>query len=184
MQEWWIGLTGIQQLLWGLAIPSTLIFVLQMGASLLFGIDDDPGAIDSDTSLSIFDYFTLRTAVAFFLGFSWGGLACFEAGISILWAIFIGLFMVGLNLFLLKGLATLNESGNLILENAVGATATVTIRIPAKLAGCGKVTVSIQGRFEELEACTEGKEILRGQTVTVASISDNNQFIVTPKNIG
>ncbi len=179
MQEWWNGLAGVQQLLWGLAIPFTLFFILQMGASLLFGGDDDPATADSGASLSVFDYFTLRTAVAFFLGFSWGGLACFEAGISILWGILVGLFMVALNLSLLKGLATLNESGNLNLENAVGINATVAIRIPAKLAGCGKITISFQGRLEELEACTEGEEIPRGQTVTVVRISDSNQFVVT-----
>ncbi|RKZ35194.1 MAG: hypothetical protein DRQ49_19800 [Gammaproteobacteria bacterium] len=181
MQEWWISLTGVQQLLWGLAIPFTLLFMLQMVVALFIGADDGDGG-DHDGSGDASMFFTLRNAIVFFLGFSWGGLACVEAGISIVWAILIGLFMVALNLLLLKGLATLNESGNIDLENTVGKEAIVSISIPGKFGGCGKVNISFQGRLEELEAITEGEKITRGHTVKVVRVS-NNQLIVNPLEI-
>ncbi len=177
MQEWWSSLTEVQQLLWGLAIPFTLLFVLQMGVALFIGVDEGDGGGDYGNGEGSATFFTFRNAVIFFLGFSWGGLACIEAGISIVWSVLIGLFMVALNLLLLKGLATLNESGNLNLENTVGKQAIVSISIPGQFGGCGKVSISFQGRLEELEAVTEREKITRGQTVKVVRIS-NNQLIV------
>ncbi len=177
MQEWWNTLTAVQQLLWGLAIPFTFLFLLQMVVALFIGGDEgESDAGNGEGSYSMF--FTLRNAIVFFLGFSWGGLACLEAEISLVWGVLIGLFMVALNLLLLKGLATLNESGNLNLENTVGKEAIVSISIPAQFGGCGKVSISFQGRLEELEAMTEGEKMIRGQTVKVVRVSNNNQLIV------
>ncbi|EDN66035.1 conserved hypothetical protein, membrane [Beggiatoa sp. PS] len=180
MQEWWISLIGVQQVLWGLAIFFSLLFLLQIIAAV-FGLSDDSDATDvnilSDSAPSMF--FTLRNAIVFFLGFSWGGLACIDANISILWAILVGLFMVAINLFLLRGLASLNEAGNLNLDNTIGKEAVVSIPIPAKLSGCGKVNISVQNRLEELEATTEDDAIPRGQPVKVLRVSNNNQLIVT-----
>jgi hypothetical protein len=116
-------------------------------------------------------FFTLRNAIVFFLGFSWGGLACIDANISILWAVLVGLIMVAINLLLLRGLASLNDT--------IGKEAVVSIPIPAKLSGCGKVNISFQGRLEELEATTEDEAIARGQPVKVLRVSNNNQLIVT-----
>ena len=179
MQEWWISLSGVQQFLFGLAVFFTLLFVLQMVAGL-FGISDGSDATDvdvpSDSAPSMF--FTLRNAIVFFLGFSWGGLACIEADMSIGWAVLIGLIMVVINLLLLRGLASLNEAGNLSLANAIGKEAVVSIPIPAKQIGCGKINISFQGRLEELEAITEDEAIPRGQPVKVVRVS-SNQLVVT-----
>jgi hypothetical protein len=180
MQEWWISLTVVQQLLWGLAIFFTLLFLLQTIAALL-GLSDGSDATDvdisSDSSPSML--FTLRNAIVFFLGFSWGGLACIDANISILWAILVGLLMVAINLLLLRGLSSLNEAGNLNLDNTIGKEAIVSIPIPEKMGGCGKVNISFQSRLEELEAATEDEAIPRGQPVKVLRVSNNNQLIVT-----
>jgi hypothetical protein len=180
MQAWWISLTGEQQVLWGLAVFFTLLFLLQI-ITAVFGLSDGSDIVDVDTSSDSGPsmVFTLRNAIVFFLGFSWGGLACIDANISILWAVLVGLLMVGLNLLLLRGLASLNETGNLSLDNAIGKEAIVSIPIPAKMSGCGKVNITFQGRLEELEAMTEDQTIPRGQTVKVLRISNNNLLIVT-----
>ena len=182
MQAWWISLTGVQQFLWGLAIFFTVLFLLQIITVLLgFGDGTDGGdATDGDWSSDSAPstFFTLRNAIVFFLGFSWGGLACIDAEISILWAILVGLLMVAINLFLLRGLAGLSEAGNLNLNNAIGKEGVVSILIPAKLTGCGKVNISLQGRLEELEAITEGEAIPRGQPVKILRVF-NNQLVVT-----
>ncbi|MFK5971502.1 MAG: NfeD family protein, partial [Candidatus Marithrix sp.] len=120
-------------------------------------------------------FFTLRNAIVFFLGFSWSGLACIDTDISIWWAVLVGLIMVLINFLLLQGFDSLNETGNLNLDNAIGKQAIVSIPIP--VGGCGKVNISFQSRLEELEAATEYVAISRGQTVTVLRIS-NNKLIV------
>jgi hypothetical protein len=76
-------------------------------------------------------FFTLRNAIVFFLGFSWGGLACLDANYSIWLAVLIGLTMVAINFLLLKVLASLNVDGNLNLDNAIGKLAVVSLSIPA-----------------------------------------------------
>jgi len=179
MQEWWISLSSVQQFLWGLAVFFTLLFVLQIIAAL-FGVSDGSDATDMDMSYDATPsmFFTLRNAIVFFLGFSWGGLACIEADISIGCAVLIGFLMVAINLLLLRGLASLNEAGNLSLANAIGKEAVVSIPIPAKQDGCGKINISFQGRLEELEAISEGEAISRGKPVKVIRIF-NNQLVVT-----
>ena len=177
IQEWWSNLLGVQQLLWILAIFFTLLFFLQMIAALLGfndGDDIDTGSDFSEASI----FFTLRNAVVFFLGFSWGGLALIEEGLSVFWGTFIGIMMVAINLLLLRGLATLSESGNLKLENAIGKVAEVSIPIPAKLTSCGKINIIFQSRLEEMEALTEGESIPRGTKVKITKMI-NNQFVVT-----
>ncbi len=177
MQEWWISLSGVPQLLWGLAVFFTLLFLLQIIAAL-FGVShSDATDVElSDSTHSMF--FTPRNAIVFFLGFSWGGLACIDMNISILWAVLVGLIMVAINFSLLQGLASLNEAGNLSLDNTIGKEAIVSIPIPEKLSGCGKVNISFQSRLEELEAITEDEAIPRGQPVKVLRVSNNNQLIV------
>lgn len=179
MQELWISLSGVQQLLWGLAVFFTLLFLLQIIAAL-FGVSDSSDTIDGNISADSAPtmFFTLRNAVVFFLGFSWGGLACVDVDISIFWAVLVGLIMVAINFLLLRGLASLNEAGNLSLDNTIGKQAVVSVKIPAKLAGYGKVNISFQSRLEELEATTEDEAIARGQPVKILRVSDNNQLIV------
>ncbi|MHC4939269.1 MAG: NfeD family protein [Planctomycetota bacterium] len=75
-----------------------------------------------------------------------------------------GMFVVG---FLMRGLAKLTSSGTLKIDNAVGKTGSVYLRIPA--GGAGKVTLEIQGRSVQLTARTKGDEIPTGARVKVVS---------------
>jgi hypothetical protein len=181
MQAWWLALTPIEQVLWGLAVFFTLLFVLQLITALL-GFSDGSEATDMSYDSAPSMFLTFRNAIVFFLGFSWGGLACIDTNISILWAVLVGLMMVAINLLLLKGLASLNEKGNLSLDNSIGKEGVVSIPIPSNLGGSGKINISFQGRLEELEAMTEDEAIPRGQTVKVLRVSNNNQLIVTHLN--
>jgi hypothetical protein len=180
MQTWWLSLTGVQQFLWGLAVFFSLLFLLQIIAAF-FGFGESGEVTDGDLShdSAPSTFFTLRNTIVFFLGFSWGGLACIDAEISIFWAVLVGFLMVAINLFLLRGLASLSETGNLNLNNAIGKEGVVSILIPARLTGYGKVNISFQGRLEELEAITEDEAIPRGQSVKVLRVSNNNQLVVT-----
>ena len=83
--EWWEGLSVSLKIYWGLAIPFTLFFLLQLVFSFFGGgdvPDDTPDAdIEADTGVP-FQFFTLKNLVAFFTIFSWTGIACLDSGLS------------------------------------------------------------------------------------------------------
>ncbi|MEN8149633.1 MAG: NfeD family protein [Planctomycetota bacterium] len=67
-------------------------------------------------------------------------------------------------------LVRLQASGSVDLRNAIGATATVYLRIPEKGEGRGKVTVKVQGRSMECAAMSNGPAIPTGGLVKVVSV--------------
>ena len=177
MTEWWNNLTIIQQGLWAIAIPVSVFFFLQLIMTFV-GVGDDglevSDDLDSGESTDFSDLFTVRNAVAFFLGFSWGGLAFLESnseGVAIFYGFIVGVVLIFMNMLVLKGLSSLKDSGNLNINNAIGKEATVSVLIPANKNGYGKVSISLQGRLIELEAITEGENIPRGNNVKVVSVS-------------
>ena len=78
----------------------------------------------------------------------------------------IAVFVVA---YIMTGLAKLQSSGNVSLDNAVGTEARVYLRIPAARGGAGKVTVAVQGRSIECKAMTAGPEIPTGAQVRVVA---------------
>jgi hypothetical protein len=78
------------------------------------------------------------------------------------------LFLVG---WLMRAMGRLASSGNLDLQNAVGKTARVYLRIPKSKSGLGKVTVEVQGRSVECGAVTAAGEIPTGVPVRVVAVS-------------
>jgi hypothetical protein len=75
---WWEGLSVILKIYWGIAVPFTLFFVLQLILSF-FGAespDDLPDAeIEADHGIP-FQFLTLKNLIGFFTIFSWTGIAC------------------------------------------------------------------------------------------------------------
>lgn len=147
---------------------------------------DADGDINSDgdggsTNHSLAGYFTIRNMVAFFMGFSWTGLACldnnFPLFIVLLCSVLMGLVFVTVVMLIMYGLSKLKSSGTISLKNAIGKDATVSIMIPGNLQGQGKVRITFQGKLAEMEAATEGDELHRGQQVKVVRIS-NDQLVV------
>jgi hypothetical protein len=191
MNEWWTGLSGTEQVLWGLALFSTVFFLIQTVITLVAGdLDADAdtdvsgdgdldaqadhgGQGDHDASF-LGQYFTIRNMVAFFLGFSWGGLAILEfnvpAPLAIALATLDGLLFVAVVMGIMRALAGLRHSGTLSLKNAVGKTGTVSITIPGEMGGDGKVSLVVQGRLTDLNAVTEGPELRVGVAIRVTGL--------------
>ena len=199
MNEWWTELSGTAQFLWGLALFSTVFFLLQSVMSLVAGglvadtdadmageVADDghghAGDHDDGGGSLIGQYFTIRNMVAFFLGFSWGGLAFLELGLGtpvvVALALATGLVFVAVVMGIMRGLAGLRHSGTLSLRNAVGVTGTVSISIPGGMSGEGKVSLVIQGRLIDLNAATGGAGLHVGTPVRVTELV-GNRLIVT-----
>ena len=72
----------------------------------------------------------------------------------------------------------LQEDNTFKIENTIGKTGSVYITIPAKKTGKGKVQLSINGSYHELDAVTEQQtSISTGENVKVLLV-ENNTLIV------
>ena len=190
MGAWFDGLSGLEQTLFVIAAFSTTVFAIQV-AFTLFGIgeaddaDPDQGAISDDIGASgipFGDIFTIRNGVSFLMGLGWGGLMAYDWGLThTAFALFVGLFVgavfVGINMGLLALMSMLRHEGNLHAENAVGQPGTVTLAVPERRSGVGKVSVSVQGRLLEWHAVTDGGALDRNMSVTVVGLA-GSQLIV------
>ena len=74
-------------------------------------------------------------------------------------------------------MSMLRHEGNLDVENAVGRPGTVTLAVPERRSGIGKVSVSVQGRLLEWHAVTDGGALDRNSSVTVVGLA-GSQLIV------
>ena len=190
MGAWFNDLSALEQTLFVIAAFSTAVFAIQV-AFTLFGIgevddaDPDQGAIADDiggSGIPFGDIFTIRNGVSFLMGLGWGGLMAYDWGLThtvfaLLVGLFVGAVFVGINMGLLALMSTLRHEGNLHVENAVGQPATVTLAVPERRSGVGKVSVSVQGRLLEWHAVTDGGALDRNRSVTVVGLA-GSQLIV------
>ncbi|MBQ2755474.1 MAG: hypothetical protein IJF27_02250 [Oscillospiraceae bacterium] len=193
MLEWWNNLSLVSQIFTAMAVPATVVMIIQ-ALLLLLGIGGGDGDVDVDDISDIdaeasegLSLISVRGIVAFFSVGGWAGLVC-DTGelpvvISVLIATAAGLAaMIGVAL-LFKSIMKLQTSGNIVIANAVGKTATVYIPIPPRKEGRGKVTVLVQNRFVELEAMTEDERCLEtNETVTICAVADTGTVIVCGAN--
>jgi hypothetical protein len=93
----------------------------------------------------------------------------------------VALFLVA---YLMRGMRRLESDGSEHIENALGQTATVYLRIPANREGAGKIHVPIQGRTVEYQAVTPGGELPSGSVVVVRDIVGPDVVEVVPQSAG
>ena len=185
--EWWESLDTLLRIYWGIAIPFTLFFLLQLLITFFAGDIPDDGSADVDVETDDgmgFQFFTLKNLIAFFTIFSWTGIACLDSGLSNNWSIFISMIS-GLIMMLVMGgilylLGKANASGTIKMKNAIGAVGEVYMEIRGKRENIGQVQIQVQGTLRTLEAITDDNETLRpGSVITVSEITSNNILIVT-----
>ncbi|MEO9967928.1 MAG: hypothetical protein ABJF11_19205 [Reichenbachiella sp.] len=185
--EWWESLDTLLRIYWGIAIPFTIFFLLQIIVTFFFGdIPDDASAdvdVESDHGIG-FQFFTLKNLVAFFTIFSWTGIACLDSGLSnnlsIIISMVSGIIMMAVmgGIFYLLGKA--NTSGTIKMKNAIGAVGEVYMEIRGSRDNIGQVQIQVQGTLRTLEAITDDEDTLRpGAVITVKEIATNNILIVT-----
>ncbi len=199
MKEWWDSLSQLSQVFATVAIPATVVMVLQT-ILLLFVIGHDHDCDISDHDISDHDFagahdgsdglslFTIRGIVAFFAIGGWTGIAVDNANGSEALAIILSLLAGSAALFgiayLFKFALKLQNNGTLSLENAVGKTGEVYIPIPANRKGTGKVMVTVQERLCELSAITsEERDLKTGEYIRVIeAIDDQTVLVVSHKS--
>jgi hypothetical protein len=122
MIEWWDSLSSFEQVFWYIAVPFSLILLIQMiltfagmggGDTDVGGGDTDISGIGPDADIDLsdisdttdtshitdidpsFHFFTVRNFIAFFTMFGWAGIAAWNEGLSKTWTIVVAL-VVGL----------------------------------------------------------------------------------------
>lgn len=189
--KWLQSLSVLEHVFFWIAIVASALLIIQIILLLVsFGggdldadgdFDSFDGDADTDGGLSIF---TMKGLTAFFALGGWCGFAAATYLPNNTWAPIlisvvtgvIALLGVG---FALRGVAKLQCSGNLDTEKLTGKTATVYVSIPASRTGRGKITLTAQGKFMEIDAVTDGERLSVDEQVTIVGYSDD--FAVVQK---
>ncbi|MCA9071066.1 MAG: hypothetical protein KDA84_19195, partial [Planctomycetaceae bacterium] len=80
--------------------------------------------------------------------------------------------------YLLHTLYGFASDGTVRDINAIGTTGSVYLTIPGENQGKGKVTISVQGRSMEFEACTEGEILPTGTPILVVDVPSRDVLTV------
>lgn len=192
MTAWWESLNEAGRVFACIALPSTLVLIIQIILSII-GFDGDgdvpDAASDVDPDINDFAYddglrlFTVRGIISFFAIGGWVGLTLSKTTLNTalvvlisLGAGFLAMYLIAL---LFKAAMKLQSDGTLDIKNAVGKTGTVYLTVPPHRSGKGKVNITLQERYTELEAVTDENEpLLYGESVTVVTVLDENTILV------
>ncbi len=204
MTEWWNELGTLKQIFYTVAVPATIILVIQSIMSIIGlsdfetdmdgmdgidtdGIDNLDGVDFDETSgdsafAGDFRFFTIRGIIAFFTIFGWSGAALagkiFPAAVVGV-ALASGLLAMLVIGYLFYGMTKLQSSGNIHYENCIGKYGEVYLTIPPNKQGKGKVTLKVQERLIEVNALTyDEKPIKSGDNIKVIDILPDHTVIV------
>jgi len=177
----------LEQIFFWIAAAASLFLIIQIILLLVsFGggdLDadgdadfDGDGDADTDGGLSLF---SVKSITAFFALGGWCGYAAANGMPENYWApvlIFLAAGIAALLAvaFAMRGVAKLQCSGNLVAEKLTGKNATVYVSVPALRQGRGKVTLTAQGKYMELDAVTDDREKIQvDEEVTILSYTDD-----------
>lgn len=168
-----------------IAALGTILFLLRLGLSMFTGADGDfDTALDYDADVS-FQFFSVLSILAFFMGTGWMGLACrLEWGMGRLSSSLVstgfGFLMMGAASALVYGMRRLNREVTYDVATAIGHTARVYLTIPQKGKGLGQVEVTVSGRKKILKAISSGPKIAAFSDVKVVEVRDDETLVVEP----
>ena len=185
---WLKSLSVTEHVFFWIAIAGSAALVIQIIVMLcsFAGMDADvsdtfDGDVDSDGGLS---FFSVKAITAFFALGGWCGFAT-ASSINNVWAPVLVAIATGIAAlvgvgFAMRGISKLQCSGNLVKEKLTGMTATVYVTVPAARSGRGKITLTAQGKFTELDAVTDDEDKLSVDT-PVRILSYEEDFVVVAK---
>ena len=138
------------------------------------GAGHDTASSAHHGSTWFFGIVTFRTAVAALTFFGLAGMAAHSSEISPVPSLAIGVMagfaaMYGVH-WMMRQISRLKADGSVRIDNAVGMTGTVYLRIPGHLSGPGKIQLNLQNRTVELSAWSDQSEIATGATVHVTRV--------------
>lgn len=186
MFETLAGLEPMLKSFWYIAVPVSIVFLLQIIMSFAGADASDGVEADFDGDLghadAPFQLFSFRNLVNFLLGFSWTGIAFYDLVsnriLLFLLAFGVGLAFVAMFFLIIRQIRKLGEDNSFRISETLHKTAEVYLKIPAAKSGKGKVQVSVRGAVHELDAVTSGAEIPTGAVVKIVSIDASGLLIV------
>lgn len=158
---WYNSLTTPEKIFFYIAVIGTVLLVVQIILMLVsFGGDGDFDTPDGGLGVSLF---TLKGLTAFFAIGGWVGLLILQINskniaLAIIVSLVSGLFSMVLVALALRGIAKLQCNGNLDKEKLIGKEATVYVSIAPSRTGRGKIVLTAQGAYTELDAVTDDAE--------------------------
>lgn len=173
------------------AVIGTVFFLLRLGLMLTVGDfahhDIDAGGADlhhGDPG-EAFKVLSVQSIAAFAMGFGWGGLGGLRGAdwswtASTLFAFGCGTGMVWLLGLLLRAMISLQSSGNVSAEDAIGLDADVYVTVPGHRGGRGQVQVVVRERQRTYNAVTEGEPLVTHQRVRITRVNEDNTVTVVP----
>jgi len=192
--EFWGELHLLVQILYFIAIPGTIILIIQT-ILLVFGIGGEGAefdvpeveAADLSTTSGPSDFglaglFTFQGIVAFFCVFGWGGIVLMNATGIVQLSLIIG-FALGFGAMygvakIIRAMVKLTADGTLNMKLLIGETGTVYIPIPEDKSKRGKVTIELSERLVECDAICETGALATNTPVRVTDIIGGNVLVV------
>lgn len=185
MIVWFEALPLLEKVFLFIALPSTIILVIQTVMLFFGGVDD--GSLFTDTSgfesppadfstvaetfSSDFDdisgpsvggdlsFITMRGIIAFLTVAGWTGVTCMELGMSTILSTFAAvLFGAGALVgvaYLIRALLSLQTNHQVNYRAALGKTGDVYLPIPPNGGGTGKVSLTLGGTYTQYDAVTK-----------------------------
>jgi membrane protein implicated in regulation of membrane protease activity len=191
MGEWWELLTGAEKAFWGIALVSSVLFLIQFILNLI-GLDSDTdvdldvsGDVDLDPGFSLdadFSLLSIRSIIAFFTFFGWAGVMTLNKGgstwVAITFAALAGFAAMFVVAYMMFKFSQLDSSGTLNILHTIDNTGEVYLRIPEKATGTGLIHVKVDGTLREFQATTHGKALPTGAKIKVLDVLENNILLV------
>lgn len=182
-------LDGAIQIFWIIAAVSTLVFVIQtiitfmgMGTDVDFDADLASG-VDGLDGDSFAGFFSFRNLINFLLGYGWTGALLADTiesrALLHLISVGVGLIFVIAFLVMFRLLMKLAHDGSFRLNECVGLSASVYLRIPAGRSGKGKIQVSVKGSVHEVDAVSDSDEVIpTGGNVRIVKVVSDDTLLV------
>ena len=186
MFEFLSGADPTIKMFWYVALPASLIFVIQLVLTLIGGDASDGVDADFDSDIDAdgpFQLLSFRNLINFLLGFGWGGISfsgmISNSGWLIFVAVLTGVFFLVLFLFIMRQLMKFQEDNTVKITDSINKTGSVYLTIPANRSGYGKIQISIGGSQKEFDAVTDGDALPSGSAIRVVDTLSENLCLVT-----
>jgi len=203
--NWWAALEFAEQVLYLIALPSSLFLIIQaimivvgFGGDMdgAGGTDTDVGGADLDGGdfdgtvqgdFGVLSMFTIQGVASFLCMFGWGSIFLYRSGLNKGILFFLALviaFLLGVAVMygiarLMYYLTKLSHSGTLDVKNLLGGMGTVYLNIPPKGKGKGKVMIQTSERLVEFDAVSESDELIpNNASIRVIDILGENVLVV------
>ena len=190
---WFESLSTSEKIYFIIAVVASILLVIQivlmlfsLGGASDMDFDGDfdgvDGDVDADGGLS---FFTIKGMTAFFALGGWCGFAAAMGLPGNIWAPIliaaatgtVALLGVG---FAMRGIARMQCSGNIVKHKLVGQSATVYVSIPESRKGRGKIVLTAQDTYLEIDAMTDDEERIPVDT-RVKIVEYNEDFALVER---